>query len=268
MHSYISFSDEKRAESPKSNKSNVTALPSDMTSVPKQASTEFGILLANIIKELEKNEVDNLESIKVICSCLTIDANPSNLLFNEDQQEAINACSKLRTLFTTRLRHCWRWDDISFLKKIVQSLDSADHCEQLLDQYEKKIFIQMKLQDIHEYCQQQAEKLPEGYHKMVAIVQNKIFSRIKLDEYRELKDFISEYCKVESYVISPFTKASVSSLLLEWWIPLTAVPHMIEMATINANVFVTQNFVYLKISSTVIFDKRNNVSQRVRKAHD
>ena len=233
------------------------ALQPDMILTPIQASSEFGILLIKIIKELTKNEAENLESIKIMCSCLMI---KDDLFFNEDQQEAIDTCSNIRTMFTKNLRHCWRWDDFSFLKKIIESLDSANHCEQLLDQYEEKIYTQMKLQDIYEYCQQQKQNLPEGYHKMVAIVKNKIFSRITLEEYKELKDFISKNCKVESYVISPFTNASISSLLLEWWIPLTAVPHMIEMATINANVFISQNFVYLKISSTVIFDKRNNVS--------
>ena len=257
------FTDEKSIESIESSKSNTgnkVALTSDMFLNPRQASTEFGILLANITKELAKNEAENLESIKIICSCLTVNKDPSGLLFNEEQQEEINACGNIRTLFTTKLRCCWRWDDFSFLKQILQSVDSDGHCEHLLDQYEEKLSIKMKLQDIYEYCQQQKETLPEGYHKMVAIVQNKIFSRITLEEYRTLKEFTSQHCKVKSYVLSPFIKAGISSLLLEWLVPLTAVPHMIEMATMNVNVFSAHNFVYLKISSTVIFDKRNNVS--------
>ena len=227
---------------------------------PKQANTEFGILLANVIGELAKNEAKNLELIKVVCSCLTVDTNSDALLFSEEEQKVINACDHIRTLFTIKLRPCWRWDDFSILKTIVQSLDSADHCKQLLVQYEKKIYIQMKLQDIYHQCQPKKHNLPEGFHKMVAIVQDKIFSQITLEEYKELKDFIALHCKVEPYVISPFTKVGVSSVLLEWMVPLTAVPHMIEMATKNANVFITQEFVYLKISSTVIFDKRDNVS--------
>ena len=229
---------------------------------PKQASTEFGILMANIIRELTKNETENLELIKVVCSYLTVNKDPNGLLFNEEQQEEINACGNIRTLFTTKLRYCWRWDDFSSLKQIVQSVDSDGHCEQLLDQYEEKLSIKMKLQDIYEYCQKQQENLPKGFHKMVAIVQDKIFSRITLEEYRKLKKFVSQHCKVEPYAIYPFIKAGKSSLLLEWMVPLTAVPHMIEMATMNADVFITQSFVYLKISSTVIFDKRNNVSYR------
>ena len=228
---------------------------------PRQASTEFGILLAKIIKELAKNEDENLELLKVVCSCLTVNKDPSGLLFSEEQQEEINACGNIRTLFTTKLRYCWRWDDFTFLKDIVQSVDSDGHCKQLLDQYEEKLFIKMKLQDIYEYCQQQQENLPEGYHKMVAIVQGKIFSCVTIEEYRKLKDFVSQHCKVAPHVIL-LKKAGKSSLLLEWMVPLTAVPHMIEMATMNANVFITQSFVYLKISSTVIFDKRNNVSYR------
>ena len=230
-----------------------------MILTPKQASSEFGFLLVNIIKELAKNEAANLETIKIMCSCLTVEEHSNALFFNEEQQDAIDACGSIRRLFTKNLRDCWRWDDLSFLKKIVQSLDSAD-CERLLDQYEKKIYVQMRLQEIYECCQEERKNLPEGYHRMVAIVQDKIFSRITLEEYKELKDFISQHCKVEPYVISPFTKAGVSSLLLEWMVPMTAVPHMIEMATMNANVFIAQNFIYLKISSTLIFDKRKNVS--------
>ena len=195
-----------------------------------------------------------------MCSYLTVKDDPTALLFNEEQREAIDACSNIRTMFKKNLCHCLRWDDFSLLKKIVQSLGSANHCVELIEQYEKKIYSEMKLQEVHDYCKQKSKDLPEGYHKMVAIVQDKIFYRITLDEYKELKEFISQNCKVEPYVISPFTKASVSSLLLEWLVPLTAVSHMIEMATLNANVFITQNFVYFKISSTVIFDKRDNVS--------
>ena len=256
---YLLCTDDKSAD----NSSRKISLPSDKIFTPKEASSEFGILLANIINVLAKNEVNNLKFIKVMCSCLTVEEDPNAaLLFSKEQQKAINACDNIRTLFTTELRHCWRWHDFTFLKKIVQYLDSADRCEllQLLNQYENKIYIQMKLQHIHEYCQQEKQNLPEGYHKMVAIVQDKIFCQVTLEEYKKLKDYISQYCKVDPYVISPFTKAGISSLLLEWMVPLTTVPHMIEMATMNANVFITQNFVYLQISSTVIFDKRNNVS--------
>ena len=195
-----------------------------------------------------------------MCSYITINDDSNALLFNEDQQEEINACGNIRTLFRKNLRHCWRYDDFAILTKLVQLLDSTDHCVQLIHQYEKKIYSEMKLQDIHEYCKQESKDLPEGYHKMVAIVKNKSFFRITLEEYRELKEFISQHCKVEPYVISPFDELGFGSLLLEWFVPMTAVPHMIEMATVNANIFIAQNFMFLKISSTVIFDKRDNVS--------
>ena len=254
----MNCTDEPSTTSVKNNKS--TALPSNMNYTPEQTSTDFGILLSNIIKELSKNEPENLELIKDVCSCLTVKDDPSALLFNEDQQEAINECGNIRTLFRKNLRHCWRWDDFSMLTTIVQSLDSTDHCMQLIHQYEKKLYSKMKLKDIHEYFKQESKDLPEGYYKMVAIVEKKSFLRITLEEYRQLKEFISQHCKVEPYVISPFSELGFGSLLLEWFVPSTAVSHMIEMATVNANIFIAQNFIFLKISSEVIFDKRNNVS--------
>ena len=198
--------------------------------------------------------------IKNVCLYLTVKGDPNTLFFNENQQEAIIACGDIETLFIKYLRHYWRWDDFAILTRIVQSLDSTDHCLQLIHQYKKKIYSEIKLKDIHEYCKEESKVLPEGYHKMVAIVKNKSFFRITLEEYRELKEFISQHCKVEPYVISPFDELGFGSLLLEWFVPMTAVPHMIEMATVNANIFIAQNFMFLKISSTVIFDKRDNVS--------
>ena len=235
------------------------ALSSNMIFTPEQASIEFGILLANILKELGKNEVENLDLIKVVCSYLTVKDDPSSLLFNEEQQQAIDACGNIGTLFKKNLRHCLRWDDFSLLKAIVESLPSP-HCIKLIDQFEKKLYSKMKLKEIHEHCIQERKDLPVGYHKMVAIITKKSFFHITLEEYRELKEFIMHNCKVEPHVVSPFSDLSVGSLLLEWIIPSTAVSHMIEMATMNANVFITQNFIFLKISSTVIFDRRNNVS--------
>ena len=235
------------------------ALSSNMIFTPEQASIEFGILLANIIKELSKNEVENLDLIKIVCSYLTVKDDPSALLFSEEQREEIDACDNIRVLFKKNLRHCLRCDDFPLLKRIVESLDSP-HCIKLIDQFEKKMYSKMKLKEIHEHYKQESKDLPVGYHKMVAIVTNKSFFHITLEEYRELKEFIMQNCKLEPYVMPPFTDLSVGSLLLVWLVPSTAVSHMIEMATRNANVFITQNFIFLKISSTVIFDRRNNVS--------
>ena len=231
-----------------------------LITTPDQASTEFAILLMNIIKELKKNESENLETIKGICSFLTIKGEPGVLLFNEEQQEAIDACDNVRTLFTKNLRGCWRWDDFSMLRILVQSLESSEQCEAMLNQFEQKIDSQMKLQKIYEHCIQEKRDIPDGYDKMVAIVRHKIFSRITKEEYDKLKEFISSHLEVKFYVIPPFDKAAHSSLVLEFFVPATAIVHMVETATKHMDEFVKESFVYLRISLTVIFDLRQNVS--------
>jgi len=112
---------------------------------------------------------------------------------------------------------------------------------------------------MHELCVQESTNIPQDYHKMVTIV-NKIFSSITKEEYDELKQFISQHCGVEPYVMSPFSKASpFSSIIIEWFVPIKAVSYMIETANSNIHKFNKKKFLYLKISSTVIFDHRDNV---------
>ena len=230
---------------------------------PAEASQEYGILLNKIITKLEKNKDYYLKLIQDMCSCLTANENSSILFFSREQQIAINACSSIKTLFTVELREYCRWYDLSFLKKILQSIEKPRDRKkytELLDKYKQKIDIHMKLQKIQENCQHMMENLPEGFLKMVAIVQNKIFYQVTLEEYIELQKFISENCDIDPIAMTPLNKMDKSSLLLEWSVPSTVESHMIRAANMNANIFIRQNFICLKISSTVIFDKRDNVS--------
>jgi len=87
-----------------------------------------------------------------------------------------------------------------------------------------------------------------------------VFSSITKEEYNELKQFISQHCGVVPYVMSPFSKASAfSSVVFEWFIPVSAVPYMIETSKSNLHQFTKMEFLYLKVSSEVIFDHRENV---------
>jgi len=193
-----------------------TSSPTALFTTSHRASSEFAILLMNIIKELKKNESENLEIIKSVCLLLTVKDDPSVFLFNEEQQEAIDACRAIKTLLTKHLGGCWRWDDFTLLKCLVQSLESPGHCETMLRQYEQKLDSQMKLQKIYEHCLQEKRDFPDGFDKMVAIVRDKIFSRITKAEYDELQKFISINLRVESHVIPPFDKVSTADILCAW----------------------------------------------------
>ena len=222
---------------------------------PEEASAEFGVLLNEIIQVLMENEANNLKLLKSVCSSLTIKDNSGIKLFSDEQLKTIMTCASIRLLFLVRLCKCWRWDDFSVLSILIASLCS-DQCAMLLAKYEEKIDAKMKLKEIHEYYENKSD-FPEGYHKMVAIT-HKLFSDITKEDYDEIKSFVSRYCGVEFYAISPFIKASTS---LEWYIPGAAVAYMIETASVNKQVFIDHGFVYLKITTSVIFDEWDTVSE-------
>ena len=234
----------------------------DIINTAEQASVEFGILLNEILKDLEANEGDNLKLLKTMSSTLTVRKKEGARMFSDSEVEGIQSCNNINTLLVVKLRHCYRWDDHSMLNVLMSSLN-AKYCLRLLHLFETKLYSKMKLQQIHERCSQEKSEFPEGYHKMISIV-DKIFSSITKEDYDELKQFISQHCGVEPYVMSPFSKASpFSSIVIEWFIPVNAVSYMIKTAKINIDKFNKEIFLYLKISSTVIFDHRDNVSYNI-----
>ena len=225
---------------------------------PNKAVVEFAITVSRIEKILmTSNETENLNAIKSVCGYLPISNNsPHELMFTAEQLEEIDACNKIREIFR-KIRFHLRWDDHRILTTIINRLDSEE-CEELLGKFQSKIDCQMRLEQIFEECKRHKEEIPEGFNKMVAIV-NKKYSQITKEEYDQLKCFITEHCGVESYVLSPFLNMSSSSLLLEWLVPSTAITHMVETATNNKHIFIKESFVFLQIATTVVLDTKNEV---------
>jgi len=214
------------------------------------------------LKELKKNENDNLELLKTVSSTLTVREKGDVRMFSDNEVEGIYACNNISVLLMIKLRHCYRWDDHSMLTLLMSSLNATESLR-LLHLFETKIYSKMKLQQIHEHCLQERNSFPEGYDKMIAII-NRIFSSVTKEEYDELKQFISQHCGIEPYVMSPFSKVSpFNSIVIEWYIPVNAVSKMIKTAKCNIRSFTKERFLHLKISSSVIFDHRDNVRYKL-----
>ena len=102
-----------------------------------QASVEFGVLLREILKELKKNESENLELLKIMSSALTVKDKSGVRVFSDSELEGINACDNINTLLVVKLRHCYRWDDHSMLNVLMSSLH-AEKCVELLETFQIK----------------------------------------------------------------------------------------------------------------------------------
>ena len=243
-------------DSPPAKRQKLKAKP---LNTPEEASAEFGALLASIIVELKKNEGRNLEQLKTMLSTLTLKDDSKTLMFSDKELEAIENCSSIRVLLVQKLRHHYRWDDFSLLRVLLSNLQSENKCSEWLEMYEERLDCKMKLEYISEQCKIENRVFPDGYEKMVAIISNRNYYTITLEEYDELKHFVAKHCDIESYTMIPFLKASTSSLVLEWLISSTATLHAVKVASKNSELFFKEGFVYLRISANVIFDGRENV---------
>ena len=215
--------------------------------------------MSKIIIELKKNETENLDIIKDLCPHLSPEDDEKVSFFSKDQLKAIDACNDIRRMFKEHLCDCWRWNEFTFLEEIIKFINSSD-CKSLLSQYRQNIEYKMKLKIIFDHCKKEKCSPPEGYSEMVAIIKDKNFFEITLEEYNEIKEFTAKHCGVKSWFLSPFVEMSpFCSVLIKWLVPLSAVSYMVRIATDNTDVFIGKNIVYLKISSIMVFDKRDNV---------
>jgi len=107
---------------------------SDMFYTAEQASAEFAVLIQQILKELEKNERQNLEFLKIMSSTLTVKEKSGVRMFSDSELEDIQACNNLNTLLVVKLRHCYRWDDHSMLNVLTSSIN-AKECVELLEKF-------------------------------------------------------------------------------------------------------------------------------------
>ena len=141
---------------------------SNVMNTADQASVEFGILLNEILKELMKKKKENLKLLKRTSSTLTVKDTSGVRMFTDSEVEGIYACKDIEKLLVVKLRHCYRWDDHSMLNVLMSSLN-AKKCIELLENFQAKMNIKMKLQEIYEHCLKEKCEFPEGYHKMVAL---------------------------------------------------------------------------------------------------
>ena len=153
--------------------------------VAENASIEFGHLLSEILEELKQNESAYLDKLQIISSTLTVKDRSGVKMFSDGQLEDIQSCTSIKILLVNKLRHCYRWDDHYLLNVLLSSL-KAEKCLKLLHLFEVKVYSQLKLHEIKAQLPQESSEIPEGYEKMIAIV-DKVFSEITKADYDELK---------------------------------------------------------------------------------
>ena len=211
----------------------------------KACTTQFCTLLTKVAQVLDKKCGDKLEVCKEFCSSLKISDDSDELLFNDKQLEQIDWCKTFRDFFT-QLRQHWSWDEYSILQHIIE-LAESEQSEKELTKYKEFMAAKIGMEIIFDI-------LPELPHDAIklSITVDKPYSRLTVQEYKELKVFIFDTLQVQKYVSYPFIKVLFSSVHLDWYFPVQAADHMIKIASVKRDVLVQESIVFMKIKDKVI----------------
>ena len=224
-------------------------------SISKQ-SAEFGTLLSEIQGILEQAPKLNLDKLKAICFSLT--SNDSSLTFNSQEIARIKACTSVDDMFY-ELRDYWRYDDHPLLYAIVKRSGSPE-AMQKLELFRNKMKYHKKLTEVYDHSQSSQTPLPEGYTKMVAIVE-KDYDEITFAECEEIKKMLYSY--FGDPVPRPPTYEPSDSIKITWYIPIEAVGRVLERAYRATEKFPLLSISFFEVHEIIIWNKKWPSSAKV-----
>ena len=228
----------------------------DKCNTPDDASVDFNAVvfdIANILENALKHTGD-IEKFKCLCYGLTTN---DQLFFSTAEKDAIRACKTFHELFS-EIHRSMRWNSHRLLNTIILRADLPEAATRL-EQYKTKINYQIKLRSIFDKCAVNEKQPPDGYTKMVAII-NKDYTQITVGEYKEIEDFLSTHLSE----LPPANCARHHSVQLTWYIPTAAVVPLLIKAYQAREYFTLQpTILYLSIAGVMVWDKDSVYSPQV-----
>ena len=192
---------------------------------------------------------DKLEQSKHLCRNLTISDSFDELLFNDTQLQKINACSTFSELFAMLRKH-WSYSDYSFLKEIIARTDLKEAKDEL-QLFKTRMGSYEGMKSLSENIPPEA--ISSEYIRLKVII-DKSYRELTLEDFTKLRDFIFKYLDIKHYTALPHIKFLLGSLHLEWYVLKRAAAHIIKMAKLNEEVFMSNSVVFIQVDQLVVLD--------------
>ena len=185
---------------------------------------------------------------KEYCTLLRISNNSNEPLYSDEDVAKIKKSQTFKQLFDIISMHM-SWDEHSILTEIV------DHCESMeglqeIEIFEKKLTLCQGQQILSSTL---AEKVSRDFAKFCVVI-NKPYKSITIEEYKNVKEYIFGNLNTNAYVTIGSFRILFHSLHIEWFVTVQAVHHMIINAYQNKDIFIKEDFVFMKIGTEVLID--------------
>ena len=213
---------------------------------------DFTSLLMTIIHILSScpNQQANLQRCKDYCLLnLKVSDGSNDSLFSAEKIDKIKECGDFKQLIEI-VGEYTSWDEHSILKHIALECKS-DESKQEIQKFDKKLGMYEGLKMIADEASNQ--NFSEDFMKLCVII-NKPYKEVTIEEYKNVKAYISSNLRINPSGFSRFIIMLYHSLHIEWLVTIQAIPHMIKNAHQNKDVFIKENFVYMRIGNEVVIN--------------
>ena len=222
-------------------------------------SVQFSTFVATIEELLDEKCQNKLKQSKRFCANLTISDNSDELLFSDEQLQKINTCTTFSELFFLLRKH-WSWKDYLILTHII-SFTGLEEAKAEAEVFEKRMASYQGMKIISENLS--PDNIPQDYIKLSIII-DKPYRELSLKCFTELRDFIFSNLDVKKYIALPFIRFLFSSLHLELHVLKKAAPHMIKMAKLNEEVFISNSVIFIQVDQFVVLNCKAEVDDKMQ----
>ena len=219
-------------------------------------SLDFSAMVADVAEILHKSPTI-LNKLKLVCYSIT--TTEKSLVFSEKESAAIRASPSVFDVFY-ELRDHWRWDSHRLLFTLIKRSGSRDAMEKLR-QFQNKINYMKKLNEFTEYYQSVQKPPPDGYTRMIAII-DKDYSEFTVKECEELDEYLGD--SFGSAALNPAIYERHDSIKVTWYIPTEAVSGVLSRAYQAKELFQLFSILYFEIDEIVIWNVKSSYSLQVR----
>ena len=218
------------------------------------AAEEFAVMLSKLLTLLSTkySKPEELQQLLIRCMRLTVTTEtPYISLINSEQKMKFGALNKTHDMFMF-FQSYWSWCDFDLLKCIVK-LSNVAEASQLLDTYDYMTDWKIDLKKENSMVVS-SQVMPYHFCKVVIVI-NESCDHLSKQQYRDLKDKLLDFGRLQNFSVFFNGEAFKPSLKLYVYILINAAENMIRALQQSKRELLQEGFVYIKVGETVLFDK-------------
>lgn len=218
------------------------------------AGEEFTVMLSKLLALLSTkySKPEELQQLLTKCMQVTMTVEPPYIfLISREQKLKFGSLNSTHDMFMF-FQSYWSWCDFDLLECIVK-LSNVKEASQLLETYDYMTEWKIELKE-ESSAVVSSQVMPYHFCKVVIVI-NESCDHLSRQQYRDLKNKLFDFGRVQKYSLFFNGEAFKPLLKVFMYVLVNAAKNMIQGLQLAKHELFENGFVFIQVGETVLFDK-------------